>query len=164
MIDRFGECGVDDTKLFHHPCGVRKELTDPHAAIVVIVSGELILAGSQRQAVGLFAGHGGNALAVSHVIGQLLSEHTLQLRLIVPEIMLTRAAAHEQVDHPFGLGHMVHAHRSGGVGGSELGPEDVRHRRSAEPEGRAAEELTSRQHQFTFAEGVRLCHWIPSIE
>ena len=84
---------------------MRPEVADPGAACAVLLEGELG-AGEWK---GLLAGrHAGDALAVADVLGQILAEHLPHLGLVVPEVMMAGASAHEQVDDSLGFWGMVH--------------------------------------------------------
>ena len=45
--------------------------------------------------------------AVTHMFGQLLAEHILEFRFVVPQVVLAGPTAHKQIDHTLGLGLVV---------------------------------------------------------
>ena len=60
----------------------------------------------QRQR-GLIRGHAGETLPHAYAGGQVLAVHLIEQRLVIEEIVLRRAAAHEQINNPLGLGREV---------------------------------------------------------
>ena len=67
----------------------------------------------------------GDALAVADVLGQILPEHLAHLRLVTPEIVMARPAAHEKINHPLGLGRKVRAARLASGVGEQIRANDV---------------------------------------
>ena len=47
VVDGLGEGAVDDAQFLRHGCGMRKQLAHPDALVIVVVFGELVLAGSK---------------------------------------------------------------------------------------------------------------------
>ncbi len=156
VVDGLGEGAVHNAELLRDLRSVRQQLTDPHSAIIVFVFRELVFA--RGHCVGLLpGGHPGKPLPVTNLLRKRLSKHLLHLGLVVPEVVMARAAAHEQVDDALRLWLVVGSR--GLAFSGEFGPEQVRHRRGAEAEGRAAKELPAGHHQVVFALGICRCHW-----
>ena len=155
VVDHLGEGAVYDAELLCHARRMGQQFTDPHAAIIVLVLGKLVLARGHRVSF-LAGGHAGKALPVTDLLGQLLAVHLLHLRLVIPEVVVARAATHEKVDDSLGLRLVVRPGRGSLCG--ELGPEQVGHRCGAEAKGGAAEELPPGHHQVVFTQGIRVDH------
>ncbi len=106
VIDRVGDHGFHETDLIGDAGGVWDEFTQPGAACAMLR--EVKHGRGDGKAV-LARGHGGDALATSHTIRQVLIEHGLHPRFGIKQIHLGRAAALEEVDDAFGLGGKVKA-------------------------------------------------------
>ena len=124
VVDRLGEGAVHDAKLLRHLGRVRQQLADPHALVVVFVPRVFVFARADRQRL-LSGRHAGDALAVADVLGQILPEHLAHLRLVTPEIVMARPAAHEKINHPLGLGRKVRAARLASGVGEQIRANDV---------------------------------------
>ena len=147
MIDRLGEGGVHHAEFLHHASGVRQQFAHPHAVGIVVVLGEAILARRERQTAFLVGRHSGDPLPVADMIRQLLAKLLLHRRLVVPHVVLTGAAAHEEVDHMLCLGCMVQA-RLGSrslVSHNPLLSQQLRQRGRPQPQRRLTKKMPPRQ-------------------
>ena len=136
MIDGFSECGVYHAQFLGDGSRVRQEFAHPHASLVVLVLGKFVFTWAHRERL-LAGSHAGNALAIAHFLGQILAVHRLHLGLVIPEVQMRGATAHEEINHPLGLGHMMHAAlevRAKGIGFHQAG-----HCRGAQSQCRFAE-------------------------
>ena len=97
-------------------------------------------------------GHAGDALAISNVLRQILAEHFAHLRFVIPKVVMTWSAAHEQIDHPLGLGREVGARRL--ALGQQIRAKHIGQGRRAKAKRSTAEQLPARHHQ------VRFSYWI----
>ena len=118
VVDRFGEGGMHDAEFFDDGCGVRQQLADPNAPVVVFLKGEAVFAGRQRQSVFLVGRHAGYSLSVSNVLGQLLAKHIVHFRFVVPQVKVAWPAAHKQIDDARGFGRVMESFAVGS-GGSQ---------------------------------------------
>ena len=100
VIDGVGVDGLDQRDVVDDLGRVRQQLADPLAALAVLL--ELELRRRDREPR-LAAGHRGDALALADAVGQVLVEIFGQLRLVIPQVDLRRAAVHVQIDDRLGL-------------------------------------------------------------
>ena len=124
VVDRLGKGAVHDAKFLRHLGSVRQQLTDPHALVVVFVPRVFVFARADRQRF-LSGRHACDALAIADVLGQILPEHLAHLRLVTPEIVMARPAAHKKINHPLGLGRKVRAARLASGVGKQIRANDV---------------------------------------
>ena len=68
VVNGLGEGGVDNAEVLDDGCCVGQQFADPDAAVVVLIVGERVLAGADRQRL-LAGGHTGDALAIADVVG-----------------------------------------------------------------------------------------------
>ena len=151
MVDRLGERAVNHREFLGDLGGVRQQFADPQAAVVVFVFGEGVFARADRERF-LPRGHPGNALSIANVLRQILAEHFAHLRLVIPKVVMTWSAAHEQVYHPLGLGREVGARRL--ALGQQIRAEHVGQGRRAQAKRSTSKQLPARHHQ------VRFSYWI----
>ena len=104
MVDRLGVQRLDEAEVVGDRGGVRQQFADPRAALAVLL--ELELARRDRERL-LRRGHAGEPLPLADRIGQLLREEILQLRLVIEQIDLRRAAGLEEIDDALGFGSEV---------------------------------------------------------
>src|SRR5690606_34733649 len=78
----------------------------------------------------------------------LLSEEIDELGLVIPEVVMARAAAHEEVDHPLRPWRVMSPRPRIGARGDEISAEKARERRRADAERRATEELSPRDGEI----------------
>ena len=108
VVDGLRVHRMHEAEVLRHAAGVRDELGQHDAVLVVGVAVEAELAGRHREAA-LAARHGGDALAVADGIRQVLVEARQELRLVVVEVELAGRALHVEVDDALGLGREVGA-------------------------------------------------------
>ena len=94
-------------RFIDHLREMRKEFTDPHALLIVVLPRKFVLARGQRQSTRLIGRHARDALSIPNVVGQLLAGHVFELRFVIPKIKLAGSAAHEQVDDVLGFGRVM---------------------------------------------------------
>ena len=135
---------LDETQVVRHAGGVRQQFAEPRARLAVLL--ELEHGPGQRQR-GLIARHACQTLALTHRVRQLFAVFLVQQRLVVEQVDLRRPAAHEQVDHAFGLGRMMelghHAARQRGAP-RRVRCQQMRQSRAAQPHRRPAKEVPAR--------------------
>jgi hypothetical protein len=102
VVDLLGEDRVDHADILRAARGVRVELGNPEAVLVIVVFFELENRGRDRQA-GLARGHASDALVAAHGFRKVFVELVVELWLVVEEIHLRRATVLEEVDDPLGL-------------------------------------------------------------
>ena len=112
MIDRLGEGAVHDAEILRYGRCMGKKFTNVNTTIVVLLFGKLVFGRANGQCL-LSCGHASDALAIAHVLGQVLSEHFLHLGFVVPQIVMAGTAAHEEVDDTLGLSGMMGAWAGG---------------------------------------------------
>ena len=166
MIDRLGKRRVHHAQLLGHGGSVRQQLAHPKAVGVIFVFGKFIFRWANRQRL-LARGHARDALAITHLLGQILAVHCLHLRFVIPQIKMARATTHKEINHTLRLGHMMKAAIQLGIPfgrSKDIRPHQPRHRRRAQAKCRAPKQLPARHHQLRFVrESVQ--HFIlhPSI-
>ena len=101
MVDGFSVKRLDETEFVDDARGVREQFTDPCSGFSML--GELELRAGERED-GLVTGHPGEALPGPNRIRQRFAVPLAQQRLVVEQIMLRGAAAHEQIDDALRLG------------------------------------------------------------
>ena len=119
VIDRFGEGRMHDAEFFDDGCGVRQQFANPNAPVVVLLKGEAVFAGRQRQSAFLVGRHAGDSLSVSNVFGQLLAEHFVHFRFVVPQVVVAWPAAHKQINNARGFGRVMEAFAVSSVGSQQ---------------------------------------------
>ena len=97
---------ANDAKVLNDSRGMGKQGTDPDAIGIVLMLGELVLAWSQWQGL-LARSHSGDPLTIANVIGQILSVVLRELGLVIPQVVVTGATTHEEINHTLGLGLVV---------------------------------------------------------
>ena len=101
VIDRLREHRLHKTQVIHHPSCVRQQFANPRARASVLCKVKHAL--RQRKAR-LIRRHSRQSLSLPDRVRQVLTVHLGQHRFVIEALQLRRAATHEQVDHPLGLG------------------------------------------------------------
>ena len=104
MVDGLGVHALDHAHVVDDMGQVVQRLAQPSAGLAVAGELERTRGAGERFLAG---GHRGLALGRVNGFGHLLPETLGQVRLVVEEIHLRRAAGLEQINHPLGLGRKV---------------------------------------------------------
>ena len=104
MVDGLGVHAADEAHVVHHAGRPGQEFADPHAATAVAREAELRRGDGEAR---LAAGHGGEALAHAHRVGQVAVIPLPHDGLVVVQVHLRRSADHVQVDDLLCLGRVM---------------------------------------------------------
>ncbi len=163
VVDGLGVHRAHEAELARDTPGMRHQLADPGAVLLVRIAAEAEHRRRDGEAV-LPAGHAGQALPLADRVGQVLVEAAPQFRLVVEEVELAGRALHVHVDDALRARAVVDARgRHLGAGGErglrpQQGPQRDTAQRPREPGGARLEESPAGQVEevlFARVHGVR---------
>src|SRR5688572_1273798 len=97
MVEQLGLARVNERDVIDDSCRVRKQITDPGAALAVTF--EFTSSAEQLRAVA--AAHEGKTFSLNERLWNWLAVQFNELRLVIKQLQLARSARHEQIDDVF---------------------------------------------------------------
>ena len=144
MIDGLGVQRTDDAQVVGDLGSPGQQLADPSPRLAVTGEFEDRPRHRQRRLLGR---HPGQALPHAHTGRKILAGPLHQLGLVVEGLQLRRTAAHEEVDHPLGLGRHVTGRQDARKRSSRSGSGFTSHQatkgRSSQAQTKATEEIAA---------------------
>jgi len=113
---------------------------------------------TDRQTAFLVGRHAGHSLPVANFRRQLLIELLRETGLVIPQVEMTGASAHEEVDHAFGGWGVMSCRQNSATSTMRLLSHQLPKCCSAQPQSRSAKQLPPRDHQLVFAYWVFVLH------
>ena len=157
VIDGLGKGRVHHAEILHHLRSMRKKFTYPDSVLIILLPREFVFRRTHRESI-LTRGHPRDTLTIANILRKILPEHLLHLRLVIPHVMLTRTAAHEEVNHPLG-GRLV-MHPLICRGRLKTRPHQLRQRGCSQPQGRPSKELAAGLTQTILLKNSKFAHHI----
>ncbi len=100
VIDGVRVGGFDDREVVDHARRVRQQVAHPRSGLSIALKGPMRGRDGEMR---LSRGHAGQLLVAAHGVRHVLVVRASEIRLVVEQIDLRRAARHEQIDRPFRL-------------------------------------------------------------